>query len=80
MQFRTPVLIQLNVDAWKASLSDYWDKPSLLLVQYGFPLDFNRNSPLYSDKRSHVSVVEFPQDVMSNVEEERKYNAIFYLE
>ena len=43
---RTPVVSQLHIEDWKVSLSDYWDQQLLLLIQYGFPLDFDRNCPL----------------------------------
>ena len=76
MHCRTPVVSQLNVDAWEASLVDYWDKQLMFLIRYGFPLDFNRDSPLYSDNRNHNSAVEFPNDVRAYLEEEREFGAI----
>ena len=76
MHCKTPVASQLNFDAWEASLSDYWDKQLLFLIRHGLPLDFNRDSPLYSDNRNHNSAVEFPKDVMAYLEEEKKYSAI----
>ena len=46
MEARLPVKSQLKVDAWKRHLQGYWDEQLLQLIEFGFPLDFNRNCPL----------------------------------
>ena len=43
MGVRIPVKSQLNVDVWKEELDQYWDQQLLQLLEFGFPLDFNRN-------------------------------------
>ena len=43
MEARLPVKSQLKVDAWKTYLQDHWDRQLLQLIEFGFPLDFNRN-------------------------------------
>ena len=73
---RTPIVSQLNVEEWKASLSDYWDQQLFLLIQYGFPLDFNRDCPLYSDMKNHSSAVDFPNDIITYLGEEIQHGAI----
>ena len=45
---RIPVHTQLNVKAWRFHLSDYWDQQSVDLIEYGFPLDFDRFFPIGS--------------------------------
>ena len=73
---RTPVVSQLHVDEWKASLADYWNQQLLLLIQYGFPLDFDRNCPLYSEFKNHASAIDFPNDVVTYLDEEIQHGAI----
>ena len=43
---RLKVDSQLNLEAWKAELHDYWDSQLIDLLHFGFPLNFNQNSPL----------------------------------
>ena len=38
----------LNIDKWKFHLKDYWDKQLLDLLEFGFPLDFDKNTVLTS--------------------------------
>ena len=63
MEARLPVNSQLNVEAWKMHLSKYWDQQLLQLIEFGFPLDFNRNCPLTNEQGNHKSVTEFPKDI-----------------
>ena len=46
MQARIPIQSQLNVQVWKDLLNDYCDQQLLQLIEFGFPLGFNRNCPL----------------------------------
>ena len=57
-------------------LQGYWDTQLIHLLEYGFPLDFNRNSHLSSDSNNHKSAVEFPEDVNAYLQEELKFGAI----
>ena len=41
-----PVTSKLNVDGWCFHLFDYWDQQLPDLLEYGFPIDFKRASPL----------------------------------
>ena len=43
MRARIPIQSQLNITAWKFYLNEYWDKQIVDLLQYGFPLDFDRS-------------------------------------
>ena len=58
MGVRTPVLSQLNVEAWEKYLKTYWDHQLIHLIKYGFPLDFNRTCALQCDKNNHDSAVQ----------------------
>ena len=76
MQARIPVSSQLNVNVWKNALSNYWDQQLLQLIEFGFPLDFNRNCVLNHEEGNHSSATEFPSDVDSYLQEECSFNAI----
>ena len=76
MQARFPLQSQLNVRAWEKYLHGYWDKQLLHLIQFGFPLDFNRSCPLIHEQGNHKSATEFPSDITAYIEEEKKYNAL----
>ena len=58
---RIPVVSQLNVEAWEKHLKGYWDQQLLQLLKFGFPLDFNRDCPLQSEKGNHSSATQFPK-------------------
>ena len=62
---------QLNVAVWQDVLKDYWDQQ---LLQFGFPLDFNRACPLHHDMGNHSSANEFPVDTY--IDEEWRCGAI----
>ena len=49
MGLQIPVASKLNHDKWAVYLEKYWDWQLLLLIKYGFPLDFDRN---------HVGIVK----------------------
>ena len=67
---------QLNPDVWDSLLQGYWDAQLPLLIRFGFPLDFDRNSILESHSENHTSAKNYPQDVQTYLEEEIQYNAI----
>ena len=46
MAARISVKSQLNIDKWKEALAGYCDQQLLELIEYGFPLDFNRSCTL----------------------------------
>ena len=76
MGVRIPVKSQLNVNVWKQELAQYWDQQVLHLIEFGFPLDFNRNCPLRSEKGNHKSATQFPADINAYIQEETKFDAI----
>ena len=67
---------QLNPDVWDHYLQDYWDKQLPLFIRFGFPLDYNREGTLTSQASNHASVIEFPEDIQSYLQEERDHKAI----
>ena len=73
---RIPIQTQLNVDEWSRQLCGYWDTQLIDLITYGFPLDFNRKSPLKWEDRNHKSALTHPIDVDAYLHEEIKHGAI----
>ena len=65
-----PVASKLNYDVWSKYLTEYWDWQLPLLIKYGFPLDFNRNSPIVSEKINHKSATSYPDHVDVYLKEE----------
>ena len=73
---RIPIESQLNVPEWKKLCANYWDQQLIHLVEFGFPLDFNKNSKLCHDDKNHSLAIDFPADVQTYLEEEIKHGAI----
>ena len=73
---KIPVQSQLNVQQWETNLEGYWDTQLLELIRYGFPIDFNRQSPLRWVDKNHNSALQFPQDVDTYLSEEVEFGAI----
>ena len=76
MSARIPVESQLNIDKWKEALVDYWDQQLIQLLEYGFPLDFNRTCKLRHEGVNHNSANQFPSDIEAYISEETHYGAI----
>ena len=73
---KIPVQSQLNVQQWEKNLAGYWDTQLVELIRYGFPIDFNRQSPLRWEDKNHNSALQFPQDVDAYLSEEVEFGAI----
>ena len=76
MGARIPLASQFNINAWKFYLVQYWDNQIVDLLQYGFPLDFDRSGLLESTYINHSSALKFPDHVQKYIETEKKYGAI----
>ena len=77
MALRIPVTSQLKIPAWKKYLDQYWDKQFVDLLEFGFPLDFDRNITLNSTEVNHNSALQYPDHVQAYLEDEIKYGAIY---
>ena len=64
-----PVASKLNYDIWGKYLTEYWDWQLPLLIKYGFPLDFDRDMHLTSDKINHKSATGYPDHVNTYLKE-----------
>ena len=67
---------QLKPEVWERRLVDYWDSQLLLLIKYGFPLDFDHKSPLQSVTKNHTSGIQFTDDIQVYLAEEKSFGAI----
>ena len=67
---------QLYIEAWRDVLSEYWDQQLLELIEFGFPLDFNRNCPLNHENVNHKLATQFPGNVNAYIAEELKFGAL----
>ena len=67
---------KLNAKIWAQYLINYWDWQLPLLIKYGFPLDFDRGTPLLCDNVNHKSALQYPEHVSTYLKEEIDNNAI----
>ena len=77
MQIRIQVQNQLNDEAWKKYLDSYWNKQLIDLIQFGFPLDFDRNVNLQSTCVNHSSSVKYSEHVFAYIQTEMQYGAMY---
>ena len=76
MGIRIPVSSKLNIKNWKYYLADYWDKQLVDLLEFGFPLDFDRNCKLHSTEENHASGRDYAYDIECYIQEELKHGAM----
>ena len=77
LQRRIPVQSQLNITRWKHYLSNYWDQQLVDLLQYGFPLDFDRSRQLQSTENNHKLAIDYHDHVSHYIAEELKHGAMY---
>ena len=75
---RIPVQNNLKVDNWwkYMYLVNYFDQQLPDLIEFGFPLSFDRNLDLISTSQNHPSAVQFIDHVDKYITEELSYQAI----
>ena len=71
-----PVASQLNINNWRSYLSNYWDVQLLDLLEYGFPLDVDRDTVLTSTETNHASALQNFHHVHSYIQEELSFQAM----
>ena len=57
-------------DTWAQYLTTYCDWQLPLLIKYGFPLDFDRDSDINCEKMNHKSPIKYPEHVIAYLQEE----------
>ena len=73
---RIPVRTNLNVNSWRHHLVDYFDQQLPDLIEFGFPLDFDRSRDLQSTLVNHASARLYPDHVDKYIEEEVGFQAM----
>ena len=73
---RIPIPTQLKVDRWRYYLRDYFDQQLPDLIEFGFPLDFDRSGLLGQTLDNHTSANEYPDPVDKYIQEEISHNAM----
>ena len=73
---RIPVATRLKVDTWRYYLSDYFDQQLPDLIQFVFPLDFDRDRVLGLTEDNHPSAKTFGEDIDAYIAEELSYGAM----
>ena len=76
LKCRIPVNSHLKIHNWTHLLKDYWDQQIVDLLHYGFPLDFNRISPLTSTHDNHKSAITDIDHVRRFIKEELQHEVI----
>ena len=67
---RIPVS-KLNMKMWRKRLSNYSDKIVCDYLEYGFPLDFNKNNKLsYDERRNHKGAKDYPEFIQKYLKKE----------
>ena len=75
--FKLQIQTQLNSDRWRYYATDYWDKQLPDLIQYGFPLDFDRKCTLSSSNTNHASALNYETHVDAYIQEELEHGALY---
>ena len=67
---RIPVQTNLNVNSWRRHLVDYFDQQLPDLIEFGFPLNFDRSRHLQSTFVNHASARLYLDHVDKYIKEE----------
>ena len=73
---RIPVDSKLQFKNWRSYLHDFWDKQLVDLLEYGFPLDFDRDAALLSTEDNHASAKHFASDVHTYISDQLRHGAM----
>ena len=71
-----PVKTNLNIAGWRKHLVDYFDQQLQDLIEFGFPLDFDRTRDLQSTLVNHASARMYPDHVDKYIQEEVDFQAM----
>ena len=53
----------LNIDAWKRYLTEYEDTRLVHMLEFGWPINYDRSKPLQSTLQNHASATRFKADI-----------------
>ena len=57
LKCRIPVTSNLKIENWRSYLDNYWDQQIVDLLQYGFPLDFDRQCQYLQEELTHNAIL-----------------------
>ena len=66
----------LSISAWKQYLIGYEDKQLVQLLEFGWPINFDRSAILMSTMHNHASAVQHGQDIQHYVDTELGHGAL----
>ena len=73
---RIPVPSQLNIPEWRRRLAGYRDTPLADYLQFGWPINFNRLSPLCTNDDNHPSAQRYGPDIEHYIATELRHGAL----
>ena len=74
---RIPLASQLNILEWRKRLAGYRDKTLGDYLQFGWPINFNRLSPLCNNDSNHPSAQCYGPDIEHYIATELRHRALF---
>ena len=76
MGLQIPIHSNLDIPAWRSHLKNYWDQQLVDLLEFGFPVDFDRTSDLVSSEINHALASKFSDHVDEYIKEELSHGAM----
>ena len=73
---RVPVPSRLKMTKWRQCLVDYHDKELPDFLEYGWPINFDRESALRSTLVNHASATQYPADITFYIDTEMAHGAL----
>ena len=73
---RRPIPSGLNLKAWKSYLTEYSDAAITDYLEFGWPINFARGSPLIPTYRNHFSASAYPEHVDYYIATELAHGAL----
>ena len=73
---KVPIPSGLNVEAWKRYLQDYRDPNIVQYLEFGWPINFDREQYLVSTFQNHKSARDFPADIEHYIKTELGFAAL----
>ena len=73
-RFRVPS--GLNIAAWKEYLADYTDGHLVQMLEFGWPVNFDRSAPLKSTLDNHASATLYEADIDHYIATELEHQAL----
>ena len=66
----------LCIEAWRRHLQGYHDANLVSFLEFGWPINFNRNTILASTHENHASALALPDDLDYNINTELGHQAL----